>query len=415
MKYLESFDLFGSGEYERMTRSRFMAEINKMGNVDLSEEQRIKLSKLFQGFFGPKSVGINSPSVKLIHDGYFFYQSVGGVHFFIQPYDDEWYLIEAVSGTGHYYKCDGLEGIEKMLSDSFDEVLESFDLFGGGDYKQIHRGLFQDKWAKSPGGKLTEKEALKLDRLFMKYFGPGLKTELYGDQDTNMDMMNVRTPFYFYGEVRGKDKTFPKPDEPKPDKQDFFIFVYEDDWYVVEIYEDIDDDLTSRYFECDGFGGIEKLFEDLSKINEASIADLIKDLPKELTPPPAGPDVKLVSQHTCKQRWNGKKLLFKIKWYNTAEHDLTKRISERSSFQSVRHFNEIFKGFLDMIFPSMIGKEILVSGRYSFYFEEYNVSIIIVIDVDNIMKNNNNEILVITILSGDVGINVVKTIVIPEL
>ena len=31
------------------------------------------------------------------------------------------------------------------------------------------------------------------------------------------------------------------------------------------------------------------------------------------------------------------------------------------------------------------------------------------------MKNNNNEILVITILSGDVGINVVKTIVIPEL
>ena len=154
---------------------------------------------------------------------------------------------------------------------------------------------------------------------------------------------------------------------------------------------------------------------DLFEVNEARLADLIKDLPKELIPPPAGPDAKLVSQHTCKQRWNGKKLLFKIKWYNTAEHDLTKRISERSSFQSVRHFNEIFKGFLDMIFPSMIGKEILVSGRYSFYLEEYNVSIIVVIDVDNIMKNNNNEILVITILSGDVGINVVKTIVIPEL
>ena len=154
---------------------------------------------------------------------------------------------------------------------------------------------------------------------------------------------------------------------------------------------------------------------DLFDVNEARLADLIKDLPKELTPPPAEPDVKLVSQHTCKQRWNGKKLLFKIKWYNTAEHDLTKRIAERSSFQSVRHFNEIFKRFLDMIFPSMIGKEILVSGRYSFYFEEYNVSIIVVIDVDNIMKNNNNEILVITILSGDVGINVVKTIVIPEL
>ena len=148
---------------------------------------------------------------------------------------------------------------------------------------------------------------------------------------------------------------------------------------------------------------------------EASIADLIKDLPEELTPPPPPPDAKLVSQHTCKQRLNGQKLLFRLKWYNTAEHDLTKRIAERTSFQSVSHFNEIFKKFLDMVFPSMIGKELLVSGRYSFYLQEYNVSIIIFIDVDSIMKYNNNEILVITILSGDVGINVVKTIVIPEL
>lgn len=259
MKYLESFDLFG-GEYEKMTRGRFIDAQNKMGSVDVSEEQKIKLSKLFQG-----------SSVKLREDHFFC--SAENKWFFIFPFDDDWYFIEIYNkqiGRGEYYKCDGLDGIKKMLSDTFE-------------------------------------------------------------------------------------------------------------------------------------------------VNEASIADLIKDLPKELTPPPAGPDAKLVSQHTCKQRWNGKKLLFKIKWYNTSEHDLTKRISERSSFQSVRHFNEIFKRFLDMIFPSMIGKEILVSGRYSFYFVEYNVSIIVVIDVDNIMKNNNNEILVITILSGDVGINVVKTIVIPEL
>jgi hypothetical protein len=63
----------------------------------------------------------------------------------------------------------------------------------------------------------------------------------------------------------------------------------------------------------------------------------------------------------------------------------------------------------------MIGKEILVSGRYSFYFKEYNISIIISIDVDRIMMDNINEIFVITVLPGDVGINVVKTIVIPEL
>ena len=295
------------------------------------------------------------------------------------------------------------------------KYLESFDLFGGGEYKKIHRGLFHDKWDNKPVGTLTEKEALRLDRLFMKYFGPGLKTELYGDQDTNRVMMNSRTPFYFYGQVVGKDKTFPKPDEPKPDTQGFFIYVYDDDWYVVEIHEEIDDDLTSRYFECDGFGGIEKLFEDLSKINEARLADMIKVLPKELTPPPSEPDAKLVIQHTCKERFNNKKLRFKINWNNTAEHDLNKRIAERTSFQSIKHFNEIFKKFLDKIFPSMIGKEILVGGRYSFYFEEYNISIIVSIDVDRIMMDNVNEIFVITVLPGDVGINVVKTIVISDL
>lgn len=153
---------------------------------------------------------------------------------------------------------------------------------------------------------------------------------------------------------------------------------------------------------------------DIFDFNEARLADLIKDLPKQFSPTSEVTDVKLVSQHTCKQRWNGKKLLFKIKWYNTAKHDLTKRIAERSSFQSIRDFNEIFKGFLDNIFPSMIGKEILVSGRYSFYLEEYNISIIIFIDVDKIMKNNINEILVITVLPGNTGINVVKTIVIKD-
>ena len=269
MKYLESFDLFGDGEYEKMTRGRFMDAMSKMGNVDLSEEKRIKLSKLFQG----SSVVLHDFSAYEWWPDHLFCQPTENKWFFMYPFYDEWYFIEIYNkqiGRGEYYKCDGLDGIKKMLNDTFE-------------------------------------------------------------------------------------------------------------------------------------------------VNEASIADLIKDLPKELTPPPADPDVKLVSQHTCKQRWNGKKLLFKIKWYNTAEHDLTKRIAERTSFQSIKHFNEIFKRFLDKIFPSMIGKEILVSGRYSFYFEEYNVSIIVVIDVDNIMKNNKNEILVITILSGDVGINVVKTIVIPEL
>ena len=44
MKYLESFDVFGGGEYERMSRSRFTEAMNKMdriGGVDISEEQKV--------------------------------------------------------------------------------------------------------------------------------------------------------------------------------------------------------------------------------------------------------------------------------------------------------------------------------------------------------------------------------------
>jgi len=272
MKYLESFDLFGSGEYERMSRRRFTEAMNKMnriGGTDITEEQKVNLSKSLKRFFDPES--FSSESIKLRED-HLYLKLNSDMSLFVYPYNDEWYLVEIYytrSNRGEYYKCDGLGGIEKMLS--------CFD------------------------------------------------------------------------------------------------------------------------------------------INEASIADLIKDLPKELTPPPAGPDAKLVTQHTCKERFNNKKLRFKIKWNNTAEHDLNKRIAERTSFQSIRHFNEIFKRFLDKIFPSMIGKEILVSGRYSFYFTEYNISIIISIDVDKIMMDNINEIFVITVLPGDVGVNIVKTIVISDL
>ena len=120
MKYLESFDLFGGGEYEKMTRGRFIDSQNKMGSVDLSEKQKIKLSKLFQSFFDPKSVRIDWPSVEF-REHHFF--SAENKYFFTFPYDDDWYFIEVFNpdtSKGEYYKCDGLDGIEKMLSDTFE-------------------------------------------------------------------------------------------------------------------------------------------------------------------------------------------------------------------------------------------------------------------------------------------------------
>lgn len=296
------------------------------------------------------------------------------------------------------------------------KYLESFDLFGGGDWKQIHRGLFNDKWRKRPAGIVSDKEALKLDRLFMEYFGPGLRTEVYGNQEMNRDMTNLATPFYYYGEVKGKDKTFPKPDEPKPDIQSFFIFVYDDDWYVVEIDEDIEGDLTSRYFECDGFEGIEKLFEDLSQINEARLIDLIPNLPKEFkdSVPTPSDNNKLVSQHTLKTRVQNQKVRVKINWNDKASHDLKLRIKDRTNFQNLEEFNKYFKEFLDKIFPNMIGKEISVDGNYGFYFKEKNMTFIIQINVKDMLYNNIYNIYVRTVKSGYSAINVVKVIVIEE-
>jgi len=275
------------------------------------------------------------------------------------------------------------------------KYLESFDVFGSGEYEKITRGKFSDITSKIKYDGVSESERLRLERLFKKIFDPSNKTPDW----PKVQIYQTNTSEYYHSSIN-KDQVI-------------FIFHYDDDWYFIEDYNQ--NTFDSYYYKCDGLDGVKQMLSDTLGVNEARLADLIKDLPKELNPPPTEPDVKLLSQHTCKQRWNGKKLLFKVKWYNTSEHDLTKRIAERSSFQSIKHFNEIFKRFLDKIFPSMIGKEILVSGRYSFYFEEYNVSIIIVIDVDGIMKNNNNEILVITILPGDVGIKVVKTIVISYL
>jgi len=297
------------------------------------------------------------------------------------------------------------------------KYLESFDLFGGGEWKQIHRGLFHDKWGKRPAGRVSDKEALKLDRLFMEYFGPGLRTEVYGNQDMNREMTNLATPFYYYGEVRGKDKTFPKPDEPKPDIQSFFIFVYDDYWYVVEIHEDIDDDITSRYYECDGFGAIEKLFEDLSTLNEARLIDLIPDLPSEFTDSlPTKPDYeeKFVSQYTLKQRVNNRKVKVKINWNDKISHDLKKRIRDRTNFVSVGEFNQFFKEFLDKIFPSMIGKQIVADGDYGFYLEEKNITFIIYMKASEIINKGLFDIYVKTVKSGYSVINVVKTVVIPE-
>jgi hypothetical protein len=157
-------------------------------------------------------------------------------------------------------------------------------------------------------------------------------------------------------------------------------------------------------------------FDDFFLNEEARLSDLAKDLPKEFFRKEEEIPVKLTSLHTCKKRLNNKKIQIKINWNHSVEHDIIRRVKERTTFDSIKDFNQFFKNLLDKIFPNMIGKEIIVNGRYAFYFPPYyNFTVIMSINIDQIMLNQSFEVFVITIIPGDIAVDVVKKFVVPEI
>lgn len=118
---------------------------------------------------------------------------------------------------------------------------------------------------------------------------------------------------------------------------------------------------------------------------------------------------KLVRFITLKKRVNNKKIQFEIEWNDSAKHNLVKRIQERTSFNSVEEFNQYFKDQFNKIFPDMVGKELLSSGRYSLYSSEYNFTIIMHFDIDE-YSDGIYEVRIITILPGKKGNEVIKFI-----
>ena len=87
MKYLESFDLFG-GDYQEVTRGKFNDETSKMSYLGGTEEQRIKIQKIFDKFF-------LSVEVRIYGSGEYYYIELNSdITIFIYKYDDEWYYLE---------------------------------------------------------------------------------------------------------------------------------------------------------------------------------------------------------------------------------------------------------------------------------------------------------------------------------
>lgn len=118
---------------------------------------------------------------------------------------------------------------------------------------------------------------------------------------------------------------------------------------------------------------------------------------------------KLVRFITLKKRVNNKKIRFEMEWNDSATHNLVKRIQERTSFGGVEEFNQYFKDQFNKIFPDMVGKELLSSGRYSLYSKEYNFSIIIYFNIDE-YSDGIYEVKIITILPGKKGNDIIKFI-----
>ena len=125
MKYLESFDLFGPGEYEKITRGNFHDITSKMKYEGVNEPERVRFERLFKKILNPANKDLDWPKVEIYKtdSSDYYYTSIDQDKIiFIFHYEDDWYFIEYYnqnSMDSHYYKCDGIDGVEKMLRENF--------------------------------------------------------------------------------------------------------------------------------------------------------------------------------------------------------------------------------------------------------------------------------------------------------
>lgn len=96
---------------------------------------------------------------------------------------------------------------------------------------------------------------------------------------------------------------------------------------------------------------------------------------------------------TISKRINNEKIRLTLTWNHTLQHDLIKRIYERTNLKSVSELNTLLSNGLDELYINHLSY-IDTANRYSLWFSEYDISIIVDIEYD---KNNIN---IITILHG---------------
>jgi hypothetical protein len=108
-------------------------------------------------------------------------------------------------------------------------------------------------------------------------------------------------------------------------------------------------------------------------------------------------DRELPTQLTLKKRYGKNKIKVLYEWFDNSKHDLKNRIKQRSNFKDISEFTQIFNETINKLLPNELGKGVSENGRYAITIKEYNITIIIVINM-NELDSNRIIINVITIL-----------------
>ena len=110
---------------------------------------------------------------------------------------------------------------------------------------------------------------------------------------------------------------------------------------------------------------------------------------------------KLVKMITTNKRIGGKKLQFRVTYFNDTHHSIVDRIQKRTNLNDVEEFNFILKDTLNKLVEE---KENFVFDRkYAAYLKEYNFVIVFTLDYE--LKELN----IYTILPGS-GVNNVRKV-----
>ena len=110
---------------------------------------------------------------------------------------------------------------------------------------------------------------------------------------------------------------------------------------------------------------------------------------------------KLVKIITTNKRVGGKKLQFKITYFNDIHHSIADRIQKRTNLNDVEEFNFILKNTLNRLVEEK--ENFIFDRKYAVYLKDYNFVIVFTLDYE--LKELN----IYTILPGS-GVNNVRKV-----